>query len=112
MNQPESRSVSSSVIDAAIAWSERQSYLSHPGVREYRGTENGDSPEAWQRDYVAALCEVILTASRSEIEKPTRGARALQLLAVLVGEWDEAQSKRTQSIADEPWHIQQARKIL
>lgn len=42
----------------------------------------------------------------------TVGGRAVELLALVVGVWDEEQSKRTQSIADEPWHIQQARKLL
>lgn len=37
---------------------------------------------------------------------------AIILLREIVDEWDEAQSKRTQSLADVPWHIQQARKLI
>lgn len=48
---------------AAIEFGKGLRYLGHPEVRDYRGTANGDSPEAWERDYVATLCGVILAAA-------------------------------------------------
>ena len=48
----------------------------------------------------------------SETRAPSRCRRAMDLMRTMVGAWDEEQSKRTQSIADEPWHIQQARQIV
>lgn len=55
------------IVDAAIAFAKDHNYLSHPKVRPYMGTENGDDPDRWNRDYVAALCRVILDASRSSV---------------------------------------------
>lgn len=39
-------------------------HLSHPLVRAYKGTVNGDSPELWERDYVIALCKSMLETTQ------------------------------------------------
>lgn len=54
---------------AALAFINEGSLLSHPKVRPYRGTENGDRPQAWERDYAAALCGVVLDAYLARSEK-------------------------------------------
>lgn len=38
--------------------------------------------------------------------------RALEILRVIVENWDEDQRRRVDSIADEPWSVQCARKLL
>lgn len=54
---------SEAAIDAALAFLHKSRYLSHPDVREWRGTANGDTEEAWNRDYVAALLRAALAAN-------------------------------------------------
>jgi len=51
----------------------------------------------------------LMTAER---EQPSRCRRAMDLMRSMIGTWDKEQSKRTQSIADEPWHVKQAREII
>ena len=73
-NQSESRNgaLLDAAIEAAQAFAKDLTYLRHPKVRAYLGTANGDSPEKWDRDYVAELCRVILAASLSEKVTPVR----------------------------------------
>lgn len=56
-------SVTDAMVDAALAFGKDLKYLGHPKVREWRGTENGDNEEAWNRDYVRALLNHVLVAS-------------------------------------------------
>lgn len=51
-------------VDAAVAFGKEATYLAHPKVSPYRGTANGDSPEAWERLYVTELCRAILAAAQ------------------------------------------------
>lgn len=50
------------------------SYLSHPQVRPWRGTANGDSEEAWNRDYAAALARALLRTS-----SPAQGSSGAEI---------------------------------
>ena len=46
--------------DAAISFAAEREYLAHPKVRNYMGTNNGDSLEAWERDYTLELCRTVI----------------------------------------------------
>lgn len=56
------------MVDAAIDFAKHDSYLNHPKVRSYNGTANGDSPEAWRRDYLKELCRAIVNATDREVD--------------------------------------------
>ena len=60
------------MVNAAIAFGKDHSYLSHPKVRDYYGTQNGDSPEKWERAYLTELCRAILAAASSGHEPHCR----------------------------------------
>jgi hypothetical protein len=51
------------ILDAAVTFFHRGSYLCHPEVRDWNGTMNGDSVEAWQRDLYAAAYKAMLAAA-------------------------------------------------
>lgn len=59
------------MLDAARAFADESSYLAHPKVRPWRGTDNGDTHEAWERDYYKAMWQAMLSAAQSA--KPARG---------------------------------------
>ena len=65
---------------------------------------------AWANETSKAI--LAERSALSETRSTNTERRALELLNVMVGTWDEDQRKRTNSIADEPWSIQQARKLL
>lgn len=66
----------------------------------------------WNNQVPQAIKAWYARSESEPIEQPSRCRRAMEFLRSMVGMWDEAQSKSTQSIADEPWDITQARKII
>lgn len=59
---PDKRSLDA-MVDAALSFEKKLTYLTHPKVRDYLGTDNGDSPEAWTRDYITELLRTALAAA-------------------------------------------------
>lgn len=55
--------VTEAMVDAVMAFERKASYLQHPDVRPFRGQSNGDSIEAWEHDYITALCKAMLSAA-------------------------------------------------
>lgn len=64
--------VTDAMLDVAMAFGKDGSYLGHPKVRQWRGTENGDSQEAWNRDYTAELLREILAVAPSSPQSATQ----------------------------------------
>mgnify|MGYP001613738238 CR=1 FL=1 len=102
-------------VDAALAFSKEGEgmYLSHPKVRPYLGTANGDSPEAWHRDYIEALCKVIVAAPRPEVATTKLTAEEVERLVNLrpgpikvVYPLDEEWDKAIDAAIEECWRLE------
>ena len=88
------------MIDAVKLFLSQNGYLTHPAVRAWRGTENGDTKAVWMRDYYIALCKAMLAAA------PAQSVSEEQVGWALIGTWagkhyvcevrrvDEGQSER------------------
>jgi hypothetical protein len=66
---PAMKEPSEAVLEAADDFLSQGTYLTHPNVRAYLGTENGDDPEAWHSDWRKEFCRVILAAADSADDK-------------------------------------------
>lgn len=63
LSTPEpSREPTQEEVEALLEFESKASYLAHPDVRPFNGTDNGDSIEGWNRDLATAKCRAILAA--------------------------------------------------
>lgn len=71
------------MVDATIQFISKRGVLSHPQVRDWRGTENGDTEAAWEKDYCVALCKAMLAAAPSQPAQPEQAVVDLYLWAAV-----------------------------